>query len=76
MGIPYSDISEMTGSIDPNKRNQEWKEKRCFFVTPQVLHNDLNRGAVDASKVIYPSFHIFIYLFIFFCFVGSLSDYR
>jgi Fanconi anemia group M protein len=51
MGIPYSEISEMTGSVDPRKRNSEWKEKRCFFVTPQVLHNDLNRGALDPMAV-------------------------
>lgn len=38
MGVPYEHISEMTGgSMPPAKRAAEWRDKRIFFVTPQVV---------------------------------------
>ena len=36
MGIPQEDTMEMTGSVNVAKRAEGWKEKRVFFLTPQV----------------------------------------
>lgn len=41
MFIPKEDIIELTGTIKPEKRNMMWIQKRVFFVTPQLLMNDL-----------------------------------
>lgn len=35
----------------PERRIQEWTEKRVFFLTPQVLTNDLSRGTCPASLI-------------------------
>lgn len=51
MGIPYEDISEMTGHTAPKKREIEWEKKRCFFVTPHVLNNDFDRNAIDPCSI-------------------------
>ncbi|XP_064098782.1 Fanconi anemia group M protein homolog isoform X2 [Macrobrachium nipponense] len=51
VGIPQEDISQMTGSMAPDARIQEWKEKRLFFLTPQVLTNDFARGACPAELI-------------------------
>lgn len=52
MGIDYDLISEMTGDTLPRKREQEWSEKTCFFVTPQVVKNDLSRGFVKPEQIV------------------------
>lgn len=39
-----SQISEMTGKVPPMKRRKEWSTKRVFFITPQILKNDLESG--------------------------------
>ncbi|KAJ8045988.1 Fanconi anemia group M protein [Holothuria leucospilota] len=51
MGIPQSDMAEMTGSMAPLDRKKTWKVKRVFFLTPQVLTNDLSRQACPAVDV-------------------------
>ncbi|XP_042234088.1 Fanconi anemia group M protein-like isoform X2 [Homarus americanus] len=51
MGIPQSDTSQMTGSVAPENRIKAWTEKRVFFLTPQVLTNDLARGAAPATLI-------------------------
>ncbi|XP_028398566.1 Fanconi anemia group M protein-like [Dendronephthya gigantea] len=51
MGIPPQDTAEMTGSMTPAKREILWKEKRVFFLTPQVFQNDLGRGSCRADDV-------------------------
>ena len=51
MGIPYEDISEMTGNVHPKKRAEEWASKRCFFVTPHILNNDFDRSFIDPSSI-------------------------
>lgn len=38
--------------MPPVKRKQCWKEKRVFFLTPQVLQNDLSRGSCCAKDVV------------------------
>eukprot|EP00111_Clytia_hemisphaerica_P002682 TCONS_00007586-protein len=52
MGIPPKDSIEMTGNIAPTKREIEWKNKRVFFMTPQVLQNDLARGSCNAADIV------------------------
>ncbi len=37
MGIPYEHISEMTGTTNPGKRNQEWKVPSCCCASVLVL---------------------------------------
>ncbi len=36
----------------PVKREHAWKEKRVFFLTPQVFQNDLSRGSCRADDVV------------------------
>ena len=36
----------------PNKRQSLWQNRRVFFLTPQVLQNDLNRGSCKAEEVV------------------------
>ncbi|XP_042855878.1 Fanconi anemia group M protein-like isoform X2 [Penaeus japonicus] len=50
-GMPQEDTSQMTGSMAPASRIQEWTDKRVFFLTPQVLTNDLSRGACPAHQI-------------------------
>ena len=52
MGIPRQDTAEMTGNMAPTKREHAWKEKRVFFLTPQVFQNDLSRGSCRADDVV------------------------
>ncbi|KAF5292807.1 hypothetical protein FQA39_LY13852 [Lamprigera yunnana] len=40
--IPKEATAELTGSKTPESRKNLWNEKRVFFITPQVLQNDLN----------------------------------
>ncbi|XP_067680234.1 Fanconi anemia group M protein-like [Haliotis asinina] len=51
MGIPQQDTAEMTGNMNPTERQRTWKEKRVFFLTPQVITNDLSRGTCPADTV-------------------------
>ncbi|CAG0894669.1 unnamed protein product [Cyprideis torosa] len=51
MGIPQSESAEITGSWLVKLRQQAWKDKRVFFVTPQVLNNDVTRGTFDAASI-------------------------
>ncbi|XP_048586442.1 uncharacterized protein LOC5503392 isoform X2 [Nematostella vectensis] len=52
MGIPQADTAEMTGNMAPTKRENLWRTKRVFFLTPQVLQNDLSRGSCAAADVV------------------------
>lgn len=36
----------------PNKRQSLWRMRRVFFLTPQVLQNDLIRGSCKAEEVV------------------------
>lgn len=46
-----SDLTLYLGTMTPQKRQQAWREKRVFFLTPQVLTNDLLRGSCPALQV-------------------------
>jgi Fanconi anemia group M protein len=39
------------GVMQPAERSRAWKEKRVFFLTPQVMVNDLSRGICPAVAV-------------------------
>merc|ERR1719402_492331 len=41
----------MTGNVAVNKRGDSWLSKRVFFLTPQVMGNDLSRGLFPAREV-------------------------
>ena len=51
IGIPQFDTAEMTGSMAPRERAIVWRNKRVFFLTPQVMQNDLGRGACPSTDV-------------------------
>ena len=51
MGIPQEDTKEMTGNVAVNERSKAWASKRVFFLTPQVMSNDLSRGCFPAKEV-------------------------
>ena len=42
-GIPQEDTCEMTGHMKSDERSNNWQKKRVFFVTPQILVNDIKR---------------------------------
>lgn len=35
---------DLTGQTSPTKRAELWKNRRVFFVTPQVLEKDIHSG--------------------------------
>jgi ERCC4-related helicase len=43
---------EMTGGQSPTQREQLWRDQRVFFLTPQVLQNDLTSGICDARQLV------------------------
>ncbi|XP_071795653.1 Fanconi anemia group M protein-like isoform X2 [Asterias amurensis] len=51
MGIPQTDMAEMTGNMPPVERKKAWQRCRVFFLTPQVLMNDLSRRACPTQQV-------------------------
>ena len=51
VGITKTDMCQMTGQMNPDKRKTLWSEKRVFFLTPQVISNDILRGNVDVSQI-------------------------
>nr|XP_011739981.1 Fanconi anemia group M protein isoform X4 [Macaca nemestrina] len=51
MGIPQSHMAEMTGSTQAFTRKEIWCSKRVLFLTPQVMVNDLSRGACPAAEI-------------------------
>lgn len=42
----------LLGNMAPSKRQSIWQSRRVFFLTPQVLQNDLNRGSCKAEEVV------------------------
>ncbi|KAM9294310.1 Fanconi anemia group M protein [Gastrophryne carolinensis] len=51
MGIPQAHMVEMTGTTSAQNRQEMWQRHRVFFLTPQIMVNDLTRGACAASDV-------------------------
>lgn len=47
VGFPEKDTIVMTGAtFSVAKREKYWKEKRVFFLTPQIVKNDIQNGAL------------------------------
>ncbi|XP_072314496.1 Fanconi anemia group M protein [Eucyclogobius newberryi] len=51
MGIPQEHMAELTGSTAAKQRQEVWRNKRVFFLTPQVMVNDLSRDTCPALQV-------------------------
>lgn len=51
VGIPKEDMTFMTGQMAPEKRKGLWSSKRAFFITPQVISNDILRGNLDVNLI-------------------------
>lgn len=51
MGIPQTHMAELTGSTAAGQRQQLWRSRRVFFLTPQVMVNDLSRDTCPALQV-------------------------
>lgn len=51
MGIPQAHMAELTGSTAAKQRQDVWRTKRVFFLTPQVMVNDLSRDTCPAQQV-------------------------
>jgi ERCC4-related helicase len=49
--IDSGHIIEITGSVNQKKRQTYYYEKRMFFMTPQTLENDLEKGLVLPEDV-------------------------
>ncbi|XP_067310913.1 Fanconi anemia group M protein isoform X2 [Pseudorasbora parva] len=51
MGIPQPHMAELTGSTAAQQRRELWRSRRVFFLTPQVMVNDLSRNSCPANQV-------------------------
>ena len=51
VGISKEDMTQMTGQMSPEKRKALWDSKRVFFLTPQVIANDILRGNIDVNQI-------------------------
>jgi hypothetical protein len=51
VGISKEHMTQMTGQMAPDKRKALWNSKRVFFLTPQVISNDILRGNVDVDLI-------------------------
>ncbi|KAH7827510.1 putative DEAD/DEAH box helicase [Monocercomonoides exilis] len=50
LGVGEKESVMMTGLTDQRERDNEWKQKRAFFVTPHVFVNDIQRDAVSCAE--------------------------
>ncbi|MCJ8737138.1 hypothetical protein PDJAM_G00020340 [Pangasius djambal] len=51
MGIPQQHMAELTGSTPAPQRRELWRSRRVFFLTPQVMVNDLSRNTCPAPQI-------------------------
>lgn len=51
-GIPQTDTSMMTGTLKSSDRRLQWESKRVFFVTPQIIQNDIQAGICPAHRIV------------------------
>uniref|UniRef100_J3N6H0 Fanconi anemia group M protein n=1 Tax=Oryza brachyantha TaxID=4533 RepID=J3N6H0_ORYBR len=52
VGIPQEWTIDLKGNLSPSKRSCFWKSKRVFFVTPQVLQNDIQSGICMVNQLV------------------------
>nr|XP_034991434.1 Fanconi anemia group M protein isoform X1 [Zootoca vivipara] len=51
MAIPAGHMAALTGGTQVADRKEIWENKRVFFLTPQIMANDLFRGVCPAVKI-------------------------
>ncbi|XP_054827690.1 Fanconi anemia group M protein [Eublepharis macularius] len=51
MGIPGAHMAQLTGGTQVVDRKEIWQNRRVFFLTPQIMINDLSRGICPAAEV-------------------------
>jgi len=51
-GIDPNHILELTGSVRAKKREEHYRDKRLFFMTPQTIDNDLENKLIDPTKIV------------------------
>ena len=44
LDLPQTEYVELTGKINPQKRQKLWQTARLVFLTPEALKSDLNRS--------------------------------
>lgn len=52
VGIPQEATCEMTGTTAAEIRKAKWRAKNVFFLTPQIMQNDLKAAICPASDVV------------------------
>ncbi|XP_037421788.1 DEAD-box ATP-dependent RNA helicase FANCM-like isoform X1 [Triticum dicoccoides] len=52
VGIPQEWAIDMKGNLSPSTRSSLWKSKRVFFVTPQILENDIQSGICMVKQLV------------------------
>ncbi|XP_077180259.1 Fanconi anemia group M protein isoform X2 [Paroedura picta] len=51
LAIPARHTAHMTGGTQVADRKEMWQSKRVFFLTPQIMVNDLTRGMCPAAEI-------------------------
>ncbi|RCV37375.1 hypothetical protein SETIT_8G057700v2, partial [Setaria italica] len=52
VGIPQEWTIDLRGNKNPSSRSVHWKSKRVFFVTPQILQNDIKSGICMVKQIV------------------------
>ncbi|GFP81410.1 fanconi anemia group m protein homolog [Phtheirospermum japonicum] len=52
VGIPQEWTIDLTGQTNPTKRADLWKDRRVFFVTPQVFEKDIHSGSCSVKHLV------------------------
>ncbi|XP_039822435.1 uncharacterized protein LOC120684617 isoform X2 [Panicum virgatum] len=52
VGIPQECAIDLIGNRNPSSRSIFWKSKRVFFVTPQILQNDIKSGICMVNQIV------------------------
>ena len=52
VGLPENVTAEINGSSSVETRRALWRSKRVFYATPQTVQNDLEKGVLDARRVV------------------------
>ncbi|CAL4989159.1 unnamed protein product [Urochloa decumbens] len=52
VGIPQEWTIDLRGDRNPSRRSIHWKSKRVFFVTPQILQNDIKSGICNVKQIV------------------------
>lgn len=52
VGLPEGDTAQLLGGVGSAARAKLWRERRVIYCTPQTLRNDLEKGRLDARRVV------------------------